>query len=420
MKLINKTFIIYLIIGLPLLICSVLLAFYQLKSEISEDEYETIDSELKYAKEFISRSADFEFQPIGTNGLSQIEKTTLSSLPESTVKDTALFDKREQENIYFKLYINYFQKGKNIYKITIAKNQHIAEEFIEGLLFTITWILVLLVLVIAVVNWFSSKLIWRPFFSTLEKLKNYSFSSHDKINFESSSIHEFDQLNRTLTEMTNANYNVFLGQKEFTENASHELQTPLAIIQSNLDMLMQSEHLDHTDMQHIAQIERSILKLRSLNKSLLLLAKIENKQFNLKSKINLKNLIDIALSNFKALEEQKQIRIKMEVSNQVELNMDSALAEILVSNLIQNAIRHTQVGGEVNIHFNKETLIISNTGNPLEFNSSDLFVRFKKSTQSNESIGLGLAIVKGIVNFYGFKIAYDYSEGKHVFSINFD
>ncbi len=420
MKLINKTFIIYTFVGLPLLICSILLAYYQLKSEILDDEFETIISERKYAKQLIINSADFDFLPISADGLSQIAKTKLSSAPGSYTKDTTLFDKYEQESIDFKLYVNYFQKGNSIYKITIAKNQHIAEEFVEGLLFTIAWILALLVIVIAFVNWFSSKLIWKPFFTTLEKLKNYSLSGHDKISFDQSSIFEFDQLNRTLTDMTNSNYNTYLEQKEFTENASHELQTPLAVIQSNLDMLMQSEHLNQVDMQHIAQIERSILKLRSLNKSLLLLAKIENKQFNLKSKINLKQLIDITLSNFEEIGQLKNLTVNTDISNEIDVNMDKALAEILVNNLIQNAFRHTKENGEINIEFRDQLLTISNTGVPLEFNSSDLFVRFKKSIQSNESIGLGLAIVKSIVDFNEFEVSYYYKDGRHYISINFN
>src|SRR5574343_1127662 len=152
--------------------------------------------------------------------------------------------------------------------------------FIIGLIFT------LILVVFLITNWIISKILWKPFFKTLNELRTYSIHEPNTVKFPPTKVYESNALNQALTELTKTIEHNYQEQKEFTENASHEMQTPLAIIKVNLDLLIQSEQLNEQDMTYIEGIERGINKLSRLNKTLLLLYKIDNDQFNNKSTIH--------------------------------------------------------------------------------------------------------------------------------------
>ena len=419
MKLVTKTILLYLLISIPTLFFASWLSYKTIKSEIAEDELESIQRERLLIKELIDQNQIKDFTLLSADGLSTIEVTNHVLKPSEFVKDTLLFDRSENEFIEYKLYVSFIQKEHHSYKVTLAKNQQITSEFFENLMFTISWILLLLVLVFFLVNWIISKVIWKPFFRTLNKLERYSIQDHRDEYFEESTTSEFNQLNRALTEMTNTIYKTYQEQKEFTENASHEMQTPLAILSGNVDMLLQSPNLNENDMLHIERIERSIQKLSSLNKTLLLLAKIENKQFLDRKKINFNQLVDQSILQFEDYIQSKEISIEKEIPEDFEIELDASLAEILINNLLQNAIRHNEFGGKIILHAINNTFIISNTGPTIDFDQSELFTRFKKSSVSTDSTGLGLSIVKSIANTYGFSVDYSFENALHSFILKF-
>jgi signal transduction histidine kinase len=326
---------------------------------------------------------------------------------------------QEKEFVDYRFYVSYIKKQNQVYKITLAKNQHIKEEFFENVLSIIGLILTLIIVVFIVANWFISKMIWKPFFKTLTQLKSYSISEHKKFVFDPSNIFEFNALNSVLSEMTNTIYQSYEKQKEFTENASHEMQTPIAILKGNIEMLMQSENLDERDMGYIEGIELGLTKLSRLNSTLLLLAKIENKQSQSRISVNLSNVIHQILEQFNDALEFRKIEVEITLPIDFEIHIDPILVEILFSNLIQNAIRHNIEGGKIFIHNLNKSVMILNSGKPLNFESSELYDRFKKSNDSIESTGLGLAIVKSILNSYGNTIEYFYENELHIFRINF-
>ena len=186
----------------------------------------------------------------------------------------------------------------------------------------------------------------------------------------------------------------YLQQKEFTENASHEMQTPLAVIKANLTQLMQSTTLSESDMNNLQTIENTTKKMASLNKALILLSKIENNQFKENELIPINKIINKVVNNFADLIEVKNIKLKLNLKDELQITINPTLAEILLSNLVQNAIRHNVNGGIINIDLMQNKLIISNSGEALTINSNELFTRFKKNDASKDSLGLGLAIVK--------------------------
>lgn len=419
MKLISKTIIIFFLISLPVLVLATWFSYSVLKTEIAKDELEGISKDRQYLKHLIDQNSFDRNSPLSADGLSKIEIIPNKNNQLNYVKDTLIFDNEEQEYITYKLYVTFYQNNKHTFKVTLAKNQKTSTEFLENLIVAIAWILILLVIVFLFANWIISKVVWKPFIKTLNQLNEYSIKDHRAELFEPTTTYEFNQLNEALTQMTNAVYKTYQEQKEFTENASHEMQTPLAVIRGNMEMLMQSPHLSENDMAHIERIERSIQKLSSLNKTLLLLAKIENKQFKDTQKLRIAPILLETIGQYEDRIKTQNITLEIDVLNEIEIAMDPVLAEILFNNLILNAIRHNLVGGKIIVTCSKNELRISNSGKPLPFNETELFDRFKKSHESTDSTGLGLSIVKGIVNSYGYSIEYSFDNHFHLFILTF-
>jgi len=206
--------------------------------------------------------------------------------------------------------------------------------------------------------------------------------------------------------------------KAFTENASHEIQTPLAIINSKLDLLMQDERLTDTQSQALHEAGSALQRLSRLNKSLLLLTRIENKQFNETSNIDLHKRIEEKLSELKELIDDKNIEVNRNLKNS-NINMNSDLADILLNNLIGNAIRHTSKNGQISITLSPKELTIQNSANGVALPKQELFNRFYKPVSSNDGNGLGLSILKQICDASGYSISYNFINEKHEFSIHF-
>lgn len=419
MKLGTKSFLIYFGVSIPILIGIVWLLNSALRSEFEEDELEKVRIEQRQLTITLEGENLNQKHVISTDGLSKVEPITQLPQNKTQVHDTLIFDSAEKELLPYKIYISFHQIGNQYVKLTIAKDQNGTEEMVENLTASITIVLGIMVLIFFGVNFYISKVVWRPFFKTMKQLKNYSVNKHQDNLFEHSSIVEFNQLNMELNEMTKAVYNVYLEQKEFTENASHELQTPLAVIQTNLDLLMQSENLGKNEMERIERIETSTVKLKNLNRALLLLTKIDNQQFSLRKHVNINELVIRILNQLQDQITAKQLLVFTNNDSETSIMIDPTLAEILVSNLLQNAIRHNYQNGSIEVTITKEKLILKNTGEPLSFPSHEIFDRFKKKDTAQESIGLGLSIVKRIIESEGMQIDYSMVESQHIFELSF-
>ena len=234
-----------------------------------------------------------------------------------------------------------------------------------------------------------------------------------------SDITEFTELNDAVSIMENRVSQDYDEIKNFTENASHEIQTPLAIIKSKLELLSQSESLKEEQMDTIQSVSEAANRLSKLNQSLILLTKIDNRQFHENEEINLGDLINKHLGNFEELIAAKDITVRKNINRNTGLTMNETLAETLISNLITNAIKHNTDHGFIEILLSKTALSVSNSGAALHSDPAELFERFKKDKVSSESLGLGLSIVKKICEKYGFEIQYKYADLIHTTTITF-
>ena len=260
---------------------------------------------------------------------------------------------------------------------------------------------------------------WSVFYDTIYKIKNYDLNSQDLFSLKQSDVKEFDELNEVLLAMTNKIKTDYFNLKEYTENASHEIQTPLAIINAKMELLLQSGDMKENQYKAVSDAYEACTRLSRLNNSLILLSKIENRQFPESKQVDSLNLIDTLLEILEDLILSKKIVVKKNFNEPFFIQMNPYLAEILFSNLIKNAIRHNIDGGKIIMEFSENQFVISNTGFKNKIDTKVLFKRFHKSSSSAESLGLGLAIVLKICEVYGFSIDYEYENDMHSMKINF-
>ncbi|QJD81136.1 sensor histidine kinase [Spirosoma rhododendri] len=261
--------------------------------------------------------------------------------------------------------------------------------------------------------------LWRPFHATVDQLPAVQFDTGIQPVFPISSVREFNLLSRSLTDLTRKLRRQFLLQKQFTENASHELQTPLAVAAAELDHLMQSEHLNATDHRHLQQVSSALNRMSQLSRSLLLLTQVENNQFADADTVDLSALLHQFLGEYEPFFTHKNIALTSCISPGVLLSINRQLATILLTNLLKNAVRHGESDGRVQLALTPDLLTISNTGAPLPFADSLLFTRFVRNPARPDSTGLGLALIRQIADRYQLPLAYQYdpTDRMHTFRL---
>lgn len=308
--------------------------------------------------------------------------------------------------------------NETYYKMCMYKSLEEAGDEIEAVIGTIIYLFVSLLVVMLVASYFLSRRLLKPFNQTLTQIKSFKITDTSLLNLRKSNTLEFEELNALVLDMTSKIRDDYRNLKEFTENASHEIQTPLAIIKSKIELLIQSQ-LDNEQMQHLQSIYEVSNRLSKINKALLLLAKIENKQFQETKSINLGKLIEKHLVNFQELIDMKDIFLKIQINHPTTILINPTLADVLISNLLSNAIKHNIAGGEIIIGVEGNLLKINNTGKAGGVKGEAMFERFKKGGGSSNSIGLGLSIVRKICETNHIEIHHLHKSEVHEFSLTF-
>jgi signal transduction histidine kinase len=306
--------------------------------------------------------------------------------------------------------------GKN-YKASVTKSEDEMEDLIKMIVVITIIIIIFLLLILFFANRVLLRRLWEPFYNSLQSIKQFNFSNKQTFSPSQTNIDEFKDLDNAVNAMQSRIIKDYETLKNFTDNASHEMQTPLAVLNSKLDLLIQEPGLQESQTKQLQAMYDAMSRLTNLNKSLLLLSKIENNQFKKTSPLQFDILITEKLSQLEDLINAKQIKTNTALQ-QTTVQMDAYLADILLNNLLGNAIRHNIDNGNIEINLDNERLLISNSGSVFDFDESHIFDRFKKGDES-EGTGLGLAIVKQICDNYGFKISYSFKDGLHFFEILF-
>lgn len=263
-----------------------------------------------------------------------------------------------------------------------------------------------------------SNRLWQPFYQSLAQIKKFDLGRQEKIMFGETDIEEFFELNRGLDRLIDGSIAAYAQQKEFADNASHELQTPLAIVQSKLDLLLQSRSLTTEQYNIIEDASRALARVTRINKNLLLLTKIENSQFMDRERIDLSVLLENTAPLFATLAEGRGLSLETRIPQGVEVDGNRILVEILLNNLVTNAIRYSPEGGNILLSLAPGGLTVSNPGEAA-LKEAQLFRRFSTASVQSPGTGLGLALVKQICGRYGWQVVYRFEDGAHVFSVKF-
>ena len=308
------------------------------------------------------------------------------------------------------------QAAGKAYSVSVSKSLESTDDLIRSILI-ISFSTILLILIASfIINRVVLKKLWQPFYDSLDKVKGFRINKETNLAYAPTKIDEFHFMNQTLQTLTRQAQGDYLALKTFSENASHEIQTPIAIIRSKLDLLIQDEGLSQKQSESLGSAYNAVQRLTTLNQHLLLLAKIENKQFEEVQEFNLANEVEKKLVDFSELWVAEEIEVTHEVSN-VPVKMNLALAHILLNNLFSNATRHNYVNGKIMVELSANELVIKNTSHQPALEQQKIFKRFYKPSQSGNSNGLGLSIIKQICDVSGFVIHYNYEVGLHIFRV---
>lgn len=308
--------------------------------------------------------------------------------------------------------VRYVQAGKGIPAFDLE------EDTMQGIMLQYILITALLGIGVVLTMRFVSQKLWTPFDQTLKNIDSFQLEKNVVPDLPQSDIKEFKQLNDALTKLMSKNIESYKSQKEFTENASHELQTPLAIFQAKLELLMQQPKLTGEQAEIIQDLFQMTFRLSHLNRNLLLLAKIDNKQFDTKVPVCIGHFIDSLLPSLESISGELHIK-RVYSEKPVYIEANSTLLESMISNLIVNAVRHSSPDGTITIRIDSNSLAISNTSDEPAISTSHIFNRFYRPAQSKGGNGLGLAIVKAICDYHGWNIEYKFKSGLHSFNVNF-
>ncbi|MFN8356230.1 MAG: HAMP domain-containing sensor histidine kinase [Spirosomataceae bacterium] len=418
-KLLNKTFRLYLLCNIIILIVAAPTFYFSIIGLYIEDTDETL---LLYKKEFYHYYLP-HFKKTEIENWNRYNRNIKIEPMSSAVRSDTLFyknyiDTLDNENEPYRVLQSPLIIENNPYLFVAKISLVESEDLIKSIFIIFIILIALLLAVLGFITKRFSKIIWQPFRNTLEKLKSFNLTTRKAILFDKTDIQEFEELNYSLQKLIDKNLSVYNQQKVFVENASHELQTPLAVLKSKIDLLLQNKNITKEQLEILSTISLPLSRITRINKNLLLLAKIENNQFTKKESLELTEIVNETIELLDDYITEKQIIVHKNLTEKLFIVCNKTLLEILISNLIINTIVHNTEQGNTCILFSGRTLTVSNTGRTA-LNREKLFERFAISSSETTNSGLGLSIVKEICNRYQWQVHYAFENNLHSFSVVF-
>lgn len=423
MKLIQKIALRLSMVLIPVIALWAMIFYFVTVEEINDEVDDLLRS---YSEQLIAKKLANQELPVADiiagmhYSISQVTEEYADSHPRTKYYDSDLYINETDEDEPARFLKTFFYDAEGRYfELIAAIPTFEKEDLIEAILWWIAALyLILLVTVIVITLAVFQKSI-RPLYEILDWLNAYTpGKTQDKLAADTD-IYEFRQLEKAVTEATDRSNEAYEKQKQFIGNASHELQTPLAVLGGRIDWMLDNDSLGEENIGELVKMKREVVHISRLNKTLLLLTKIDNGQFPDVMDVNLSSIVQSQKGMYEEIFSRKNIHCSLEMQDSpVVVRMNETLATILVTNLIKNAFMHSPEGGIVTIALDGNGLAVENSGEaPLD--RERIFDRFYQGAKKEGSTGLGLALAKTIADKNGMQFSYSFADGRHRFRINF-
>lgn len=418
MKLLEKTSRIYLLASLVIYLAVGIAFYWIIKFMIYEEVESRLVVEKRDFETYVRTNDTWSNNSYFVENKIEVQPVFGKFKNETVFTDTLISNRYEESPDPFRQLTFYTLIGGSPYRVAIRKSMIQSYKLIEAISAAMIAFLGLLLVSTFFFHRSLSGKLWQPFYDSLARIKDFDWTKNKPLETVRSEITEFNELGDVMEKMASKMQHDYRSLREFTENASHEIPTPLALINARVEQFIQSKDLGENHTYWIEEIYHAARRMSRLNQGLLLLAKIENQQFTEQEELDLSALFLSKLKDFEDIIQHKALQVEIRAEGTFRKVMSPALADILITNLINNAIRHNHTGGQLTIETGGAHIEISNTGAPLKSDPERLFERFKKESSGPESLGLGLAIVRQICESCDLTISYQYHEPIHAIRVS--
>lgn len=411
-------------ISLALIVVLTVWAGFFYMAVVEEVNDEVDDTLEDYSEGLIIRALSGEDMPTASNGsnnqyyLYEVSESYAASHPQITYRDEMVFITEKSETEPARVLITIFRTEDERYMELVVYTPTIEKlDLLRAILGWIIFLYVLLLLITLSINIWVFRKNMKPLYVLLKWLDTSQLGKKNEPLENTTKITEFRKLNAATMAFAERGEKLFEQQKTFIGNASHEMQTPLAICRNRLEMLMEDETLTEHQLNELIKTHQTLENLTRMNRSLLLLCKIENGQFADTRSVCLNDILAHYLDDYKEVYAYRNITVTVTTDSSFCVEMNDSLVSVLVTNLLKNSFVHNIDGGFIYIKITANTFEISNTGEkPLD--RERIFERFYQGQKKEGSTGLGLALVDSICKANHLKIDYTYVENRHIFTIS--
>ena len=407
---------------LPLMAVWGALFYFTMVDEIRDEADDALED---YSAMIISRILSGEELPQGNDGSNNsfevraVDSNYAATHPHLKYHDENIYipDKREKEPARVLTSIFSDAEGQ-FYELMVMTPTFEKNDLFEAVLAWIVVLYVALLFIVLVVTMIIFRRSLQPLYDLLHWLDAYRPGGRPQSVPNKSDVEEFRRLNVALQQAVDRSEELFERQSQFIGNASHELQTPLAIIGNRVEWLLDSPSITEEEAGELFKIQKTLSRAVRLNKTLLLLTKIDNGQFPESVEVDIVTALEEGVESYGDVYAAREVNFTHNLPAELKVTMNESLATTLISNLVKNAYVHTPQGGDAHIEIVGRTLRVSNTGSePLD--KEHIFERFYQAARKEGSTGLGLALVAAVCRYYNLRLEYFFADGKHNFEVEF-
>lgn len=391
---------------------------------IEEVNDEVDDSLEDYTELIIIRSLAGQQLPSAASGsnnqyyLRDVSEAYALSRPHILYEDREVYIKEKKETEPARVLTTIFKTGDGRYReVEVSIPSIEKEDLCEAIFYWVVFLYVTLLLTIILINVLIFHRNMQPIYVLLRWMDGYRLGGKNEPLHNPTRIREFRILNEAVRRNADRSERLYEQQKEFIGNASHEMQTPLAICRNRLEMLVEDETLTEQQLGELLKIHRTLENLTRMNRSLLLLSKIENNQFTEVCPVVWNELLANCLDDYREVYASMHLDVQVEEKGDFGCVMNESLAMTLLTNLLKNAFVHNRPGGVIRLSIDADSFCIRNSGLPEPLDGEQVFMRFYHLHTREGSTGLGLSLVQAICRLYGLSVAYRYADGLHGFEI---